>query len=151
MTYAYGYITKRTFCCDKEVTIENLLQPSEPKNGIPVPEDNVLRCLEETDENLSDGIHIDAVENEQISQICYIPVSKEWQKDHCNLLGLPYIHGNMEHHTTHVMVSVNHCPSSTTRIVPDGNCFFRALSFSLTGSQDYHQEVCLLVTTYMIY
>ena len=68
---------KRTFCCDKEVTIENLLQPSEPKNGIPVPEDNVLRCLEETDENLSDGIHIDAVENEQISQICYIPVCKE--------------------------------------------------------------------------
>ena len=141
---------KRTFCCDKEVTIENLLQPSEPKNGIPVPEDNVLRCLEETDENLSDGIHIDAVENEQISQICYIPVCKEWQKDHCNLLRLPYIHGNMEHHTIHVMVSVNHCPSSTTRIVPDGDCFFRALSFSLTGSQDYHQEVRLLVTTYMI-
>ena len=98
---------KRTFCCDKEVTIENLLQPSEPKNGIPVPEDNVLRRLEETDENLSDGIHIDAVENEQISQICYIPVCKEWQKDHCNLLGLPYIHGNMEHHTTHVMVTVH--------------------------------------------
>ena len=46
---------------------------------------------------------------------------------------------------------MNHCPSSTTRIVPDGNCFFRAHSFSLTGSQDYHQEVRLLVTTtYMI-
>ena len=67
-----------------------------------------------------------------------------------NLLGLPYIHGNMEHHTTNVMISVNHCPSSTTRIVPDGNCFFRALSFTLTGSQEHHYEVCLLVTTYMI-
>ena len=148
MTYAYARLwihSKRTFCCDKEVSIENLLQPSEPKNSIPVPEDNVLRCLEETDENVSDDIHIDIVENEHISQICYIPVCREWQKDHCNLLGLPYIHGNMEHHTTHVMVSVDHCPSSTTRIVPDGNCFFRALSFSLTGSQEYHQEVRLLV------
>ena len=37
---------KRTFCCDKEVTIENLLQPSEPKNGIPVPEDNVFNHFE---------------------------------------------------------------------------------------------------------
>ena len=99
--------SKRTFCCDKEVTIQNILQLSEPKNSIPVPEDNVLRCLEETYENVSDDIHIDTVENKHISQICW-----EWQKDHCNLHGLPYIHGNMEHHTTHVMVSVNHCPSS---------------------------------------
>ena len=65
-------------------------------------------------------------------------------------LGLPYIHGNIEHHTTQVMVPVNLCPSSTARIVADGNCFFRSLSFVLTGSQDYHQEVRLLVTTYMI-
>ena len=28
--------------------------------------------------------------------------------------------------------------------------FSRSLSFVLTGSQDYHQEVRLLVTTYMI-
>ena len=48
------------------------------------------------------------------------------------------------------MVPVNLCPSSTARIVADGNCFFRSLSFVLTGSQDYHQEVRLLVTTYMI-
>ena len=56
----------------------------------------------------------------------------------------------MKHHTTHVMVSVNHCPSSTTRIVPDGNCFFQTLSFTLTSSQEHHHEVRLLVTTYMI-
>ena len=71
-------------------------------------------------------------------------------KDRCNSLGLPYIHGNIEHHTTQVMVPVNLCPSSTARIVADGNCFFRSLSFVLTGSQEFHQEVCLLVTTYMI-
>ena len=74
------------------------------------------------------------VENEQISQICYMSVCKEWQKDRCNSLGLPYIHGNIEHHTTQVMVPVNLCPSSTARIVADGNCFF----FD-------HFHLCLLV------
>ena len=138
--------SKRKYCFDKEVTKENLLQPSEPKNSISVPEDNVLLCFEE---NASDDILMRIVENEQISQICYMPVCKEWQNDRCNSLGLPYIHGNIEHHTTQVMVPVNLCPSSTARIVADGN-FFRSLSFVLTGSQDYHQEVRLLVTTYMI-
>ena len=138
---------KRKCCFDKEVTKENLLQPSGPKNSISVPEDNVLLCFEE---NASDDILMRIVENEQISQICYMPVCKGWQKDRCNSLGLPYIHGNIEHHSTQVMVPVNLCPSSTARIVADGNCFFRSLSFVLTGSQDYHQEVHLLVTTYMI-
>ena len=51
--------SKRIYCCDKEVTIENLLEPSEPKNSIPVTEDNVLlQCLDETDENVSDDTHI---------------------------------------------------------------------------------------------
>eukprot|EP00731_Ephydatia_muelleri_P007928 Em0004g266a len=109
--------SKRKCCFDKEVTKENLLEPSEPKNSISVPEDNVLLCFEE---NASDDILMRIVENEQISQICYMPVCKEWQKDRCNSLGLPYIHGNIEHHTTQVMVPVNLCPSSTARFVADG-------------------------------
>ena len=124
--------SKRKCCFDKEVTKENLLQPSGPKNSISVPEDNVLLCFEE---NASDDILMRIVENEQISQICYMPVCKGWQKDRCNSLGLPYIHGNIEHHSTQVMVPVNLCPSSTARIVADGNCFFRSLSFVLTGSR----------------
>ena len=69
-------------------------------NSIPVPEDNVLLCLEETDENVSDDIHKDIVENEHTPQICYIPVCREWQKDHCNLLGLP-IH-SWKHGTSNI-------------------------------------------------
>ena len=60
--------SKRKCCFDKEVTKENLLQPSEPKNSISVPEDNVLLCFEE---NASDDILMRIVDNEQISQICY--------------------------------------------------------------------------------
>ena len=99
-----------------------------------------------------DGSDLDDVclwiysKNEHTPQSSYIPICRKWprQKDHFNLLGLPYIHENMEHHTTLVMVvSVNHCSSSTTRIVPECNCCFRALSFTLTGSREHHHDVCL--------
>ena len=45
--------SKRKCCFDKEVTKDNLLPPSEPKNSISVTEDNVLLCFEE---NASDDI-----------------------------------------------------------------------------------------------
>ena len=35
------------------------------------------------------------------------------------------------------------------RILGDGNCFFRALAFVITGSQDEHQELRTMTTTYM--
>ena len=38
----------------------------------------------------------------------------------------------------------------TTRIKGDRNCFFRAISQVLTGSQEDHQEVRALVTSYML-
>ena len=72
------YSKRKWKCCfDKEVTKENLLQQSEPKNSISVPEDNVLLCFEE---NASDDILMRIVANEQISQICYMPVCKECHK-----------------------------------------------------------------------
>ena len=104
-------------------------------------------------ENVSEpfhDMHIDIAEDEQADQVCYVPVCREWQKDHCRVLGLPYIHGNWQHQAKHVMFPVTHCPLSRTSIVPDGNCFFRTLSYTLTGSQAYHPEVCLLDTTYMV-
>ena len=40
---------------------------------------------------------------------------------------------------------------ATVRIKGDGNGFFRSLSQVLTGSPDYHEEVHLLVTSYMVH
>ena len=42
-------------------------------------------------------------------------------------------------------------PLRTARISPDGNCFFRCFAKIVTGSQEYHKEMRLIVTTYMIY
>ena len=38
----------------------------------------------------------------------------------------------------------------TTRIKGDGNCFFRAISQVLTGSQEDHQEFRTLATSYLL-
>ena len=45
----------------------------------------------------------------------------------------------------------NHRPAATTRIAADGNCFFRSISLVVTGSQDFHQALRLLITTHMIH
>ena len=66
--------SKRKCCFDKEVTKENLLQPSEPKNSISVPEDNVLLCFEE---NASDDIFMRIVENEQFVKCLYVKNGKK--------------------------------------------------------------------------
>ena len=48
------------------------------------------------------------------------------------------------------MISVSHCPLATARIAADGNCFFLSVSLAVTGSQEFHEELRLLITTYMI-
>ena len=36
------------------------------------------------------------------------------------------------------------------KIKPNGNCFFRSIALAVTGSQEYHNKIRLLITTYMI-
>ena len=74
-----------------------------------------------------------------------------WQKEMCASLGLTLIRGNHLHVQHPVMYNVSHHPASTTRIAADGNCFFRSMSLVVTGSQDFHHEMRLLITTHMIH
>ena len=48
------------------------------------------------------------------------------------------------------MINVSHHPAATTRIATDGNCFFRSMSLVITGSQEFYQELRLLITTHTI-
>ena len=49
------------------------------------------------------------------------------------------------------MINVSHCPLATARIAADGNCFFRSVTLAVTGIQEFHEELLLLITTYMIH
>ena len=79
------------------------------------------------------------------------PVCSEWQNERCALLGLTFICVNHPHLTQPSMIAVSHCPLATARIAAGGNCFFRSVSLAVTGSQEFHEELCLLITTYMIH
>ena len=58
---------------------------------------------------------------------------------------------NHSHLTQPSMIAVSHCPLATARIAADGNCFFQSVSLAVTGSQEFHEELRLLITTYMIH
>ena len=84
--------------------------------------------------------------SDQIDSIPYLPIGSEWQQQKCWLLGLSFICSNYIKSKDSVRIGISQAPLATVRIIGDGNCFFQSLSQVLTGSQDYHEEVCLLVT-----
>ena len=74
-----------------------------------------------------------------------------WQEDRCAYLGLTLVRGNHSHWTQPSIIAVSHHPLATARIAADGNCFFRSVSLAVTGSQEFHDELRLLITTYMLH
>ena len=81
--------------------------------------------------------------------ISYLPACDEWQKSLCQLLGLIFVRRNITHILQPIEFSISHQLAATVRIRGDGNSFFRALAFVITGSQDEHQELRAITTTYM--
>ncbi|KAL5489508.1 hypothetical protein EMCRGX_G018606 [Ephydatia muelleri] len=118
----------------EDFTIDGLLEYEEQCNSSSISS----RVLEITNEEHNDHIN-------------YQPVCSEWQKERCALLGLTFIRVNHPHLTQPSMIAVSHCPLATARIAADGNCFFRSVSLAVTGSQEFHEELHLLITTYMIH
>ena len=60
-----------------------------------------------------------------------------------------FVRRNIAHILQPIEFSISYQPAATVRIRGDGNCFFRALAFVITGSQDEHQELRAITTTYM--
>ena len=82
MTCANGSIAI-TVCCDKEIAIENLLEPIETEDSTPISRDAMAQSLVDVHENVSESSHdihvpIGIVEEKQTYQVCYIPVCREW-------------------------------------------------------------------------
>ena len=77
----------------------------------------------------------------------YNPVDREWQQETCEAMGLNYITSNG--------ITPGGCevglepPTTFTRIVGDGNCLFRALAHSITGSEEQHMDVRRGIVSHM--
>ena len=78
--------------------------------------------------------------------ISYLLACDEWQKN--QLLGTIFVRRSITHILQPIEFSISYQPALTLRIRGDGSCFFRALAFVITGSQD--QELKAIITTYML-
>ena len=66
------------------------------------------------------------------------------------MLGIKFHSGNRDRGLKPSLIGISQAPEKTGRIKGDGNCFFRAIAQIVTGDQDDHNEMWLIVTTYMM-
>ena len=76
-----------------------------------------------------------------LSYPLYSPISKDWQISKCNLLGIPFEKELSQANYYIGQPLGGFIPLELHPIEPDGNCFFRAISAVLSGSQDYHKKL----------
>ena len=94
---------------------------------------------------------VEIVMDHHIDAVLYLPVGTctGWQQQKCESLGLVFLHGINLQCKDPMRVGISQAPKANYRIRGDGNCLFRSIAQILTGSQDDHQEVRLLVTSHM--
>lgn len=81
-------------------------------------------------------------------QIRFLPLSNDQKKKQCEILGIPFLMNDCENrHQYGQEITV---PMNCVQIEPDGNCFFRAISFCLTGKQDYHHTIRLAICNHLL-
>lgn len=82
----------------------------------------------------------------KLGQFLFHPVSENWMRKKCHEFDLQLVEMREPIDKDQIQSkNVNEHPPNGTAISKDGNCFFRSLSFILTGSQRYHLETRQLI------
>lgn len=104
--------------------------------------------LETTDEtpDQSDDLLLVGCDNVQYD---YFPLDEQLKKHLCEYLNVPYISIDNSNDIQCCRTNINK-PRLEKAIRGDGNCFFRAISFSLTNSEDFHNIIRNAVCAHMI-
>ncbi|VDI78599.1 Hypothetical predicted protein [Mytilus galloprovincialis] len=83
---------------------------------------------------------------QQMQNFTFHPIDMKWQAVQTIKFKLPVL---FVHHF-YSSESLIQVPTNIHPIIGDGNCFFRAVSFIMTGSEDYHEAVRKHLTAYMM-
>ncbi|XP_041461153.1 OTU domain-containing protein 4-like [Lytechinus variegatus] len=75
-------------------------------------------------------------------------VSKE-KKKCCEIINIPHFVASFENYAYEKWVPLEQ-PKDVKDIEDDGNCFYRAISFALTGSEEYHLIIRQAILTHLI-
>ncbi|GFO29680.1 otu domain-containing protein 5 [Plakobranchus ocellatus] len=73
------------------------------------------------------------------------PTDLTWRKLQCSRLVLPAPEMIPDRQSRDYLG----LPEATDSILDDGNCFFRAVSFEITGSQEHHEEVRAFTVSFL--
>ena len=79
----------------------------------------------------------------------YNPVGIDWQRETCQKLGLRfYAHNGVRHRGADVQLR---CPNiqACISIRGDGNCFFRSISYVITGNQQQYRDIRSIMVEYV--
>ncbi|XP_062574797.1 uncharacterized protein LOC134236639 [Saccostrea cucullata] len=85
---------------------------------------------------------------EEVKQHDFTPLSVQKQRELCKELGFSYSVSRCENDA--VSIKDMDIPSNCKEIEGDGNCFFRAISYSLTNSENYHQHLRKAVCQHLL-
>ncbi|XP_062600922.1 uncharacterized protein LOC134262538 [Saccostrea cucullata] len=84
------------------------------------------------------------------SDISFLPLSFSKKVHLCQIIGIPHSNG-IDNDEQVCLVQKVGAPVKCVEIVGDGNCFFRAVSFCLTGVEDYHYTIRSAVCQHLLH
>ncbi|XP_062571568.1 uncharacterized protein LOC134233602 [Saccostrea cucullata] len=105
-------------------------------------------CTSQEISSDSETSELDFVSLEQ-EHFYFNPLDFDMKREICQELNIPFIcsgHG-IECHSSGKILEA---PSSQHEVYEDGNCFFRAISFILTNSEDYHYIIRSAVCKHLL-
>lgn len=71
----------------------------------------------------------------------FVPATVLWQKEKCKELRIPFVSSSGRRGRRGYAFNHDTPPSRFRRVKGDGACFFRSLSFIITGTEDHHQAI----------
>lgn len=101
--------------------------------------DEVQNCLPDVNELEMSCLNDDSViyVSNNYEQFDFLPLNNEEKINICLKLNVPCL-SNSQNELVHCVRQDLADPSSRKEILADGNCFFRAISFSLTNTEEFH-------------
>ncbi len=124
-----------------------LPSPSPPPPPLPLPSPSPPLPMPPSPPLSTDGLEILESSQTFVCPFKYHPVDNQWQRMTCENMGLIYVQSN-NITPGGLQVSLT-APASIRSIRGDGNCFFRSLSYIITGSERQHASVRLAIPRHM--
>ena len=114
--------------------------------------DEILSSTKDVIDNNNNNINIedDIIEVKSSLQIyTFNPVDFNWQMNRCPIIKL-VVHSTSYpvYKSDNMLIGI---PKDKKTIRGDGNCFFRSISFALTGNEDHHLEVRKCVVEHILF